>query len=89
MIGFFKSVREDVAAVFENDPAARSYLEVVFCYPGLHAVWAHHMTHWLWQRGFRFLARFGSQVSRLLTSIEILPGAEIGRRLFIDHGMSV
>ncbi|MGA2003745.1 MAG: serine O-acetyltransferase [Terriglobales bacterium] len=89
MISFFKSVREDVAAVFENDPAARSYLEVLICYPGLHAVWSHHVTHWLWRRGFRFLARFGSQVSRLLTSIEIHPGAEIGRRLFIDHGMSV
>lgn len=89
MIGFFKSVREDVRAVFENDPAARSYLEVLLCYPGLHAVWAHHFNHWLWRHGFRFLARFASQVSRLLTSIEIHPGAEIGRRLFIDHGMSV
>jgi len=89
MIGFFRSVREDVAAVFENDPAARSYMEVLFCYPGLHAVWGHHFTHWLWRHGFRFLARFGSQVTRLLTSIEIHPGAEIGRRLFIDHGMSV
>lgn len=89
MIGLLRSVREDVATVFENDPAARSYLEVFTCYPGLHAVWAHHFTHWLWQQGFRFLARFGSQVARLLTSIEIHPGAEIGRRLFIDHGMSV
>lgn len=89
MIGFFKSVREDVDAVFANDPAARSYLEVLFCYPGLHAVWSHHFTHWLWLHRFRFLARFGSQVARLLTSIEIHPGAEIGRRLFIDHGMSV
>jgi len=89
MIGFFRSVREDVAAVFENDPAARSYMEVLFCYPGLHAVWGHHFTHWLWRHDFRFLARFGSQVTRLLTSIEIHPGAEIGRRLFIDHGMSV
>ena len=89
MISFFKSVREDVAAVFENDPAARSYMEVLFCYPGLHAVWAHHFTHWLWTHGFRFLARFVSQIARLLTSIEIHPGAEIGRRLFIDHGMSV
>jgi len=84
-----ESVREDVAAVFENDPAARSYLEVAFCYPGLHAVWAHRATHWLWRHRFRFLARFGSQVVRLFTGIEIHPGAEIGRRLFIDHGMSV
>jgi serine O-acetyltransferase len=89
MIGFFKAVREDVAAVFEIDPAARSYLEVLFCYPGLHAVWMHHATRWLWRHGFRFLARFGSQVARLLTGIEIHPGAKIGRRLFIDHGMSV
>ncbi|MGO9167090.1 MAG: serine O-acetyltransferase, partial [Candidatus Sulfotelmatobacter sp.] len=76
MIGFFKSVREDIAAVFESDPAARSYAEVLFCYPGLHAVWAHHATHWLWQHRFRFLARFGSQVVRLFTGIEIHPGAE-------------
>lgn len=89
MISFFKSVREDVAAVFASDPAARSYFEVLFCYPGLHAVWTHHVTHWLWQHRFRFLARFGSQVARLFTGIEIHPGAEIGRRLFIDHGMSV
>jgi serine O-acetyltransferase len=87
MISFFKSVREDVAAVFESDPAARSYPEVLLCYPGLHAVWMHHMSHWLWRHGFRFPARFGSQVARLLTGIEIHPGAEIGRRLFIDHGM--
>lgn len=89
MTSLFRSVREDIAAVFETDPAARSYLEVLFCYPGLHAVWMHHATHWLWQRGFRFLARLGSQVARLFTGIEIHPGAEIGRRLFIDHGMSV
>src|SRR5208282_1942024 len=89
MTSFFRSVREDVAAVFESDPAARSYLEVLICYPGLHAVWSHHMSHWLWRHGMRFLARFVSQVSRWLTGIEIHPGAEIGRRLFIDHGMGV
>ena len=87
MISFFHAVREDVAAVFESDPAARSYLEVVFLYPGLHAVWAHHLSHWLWRHRMRFLARFVSQVARLFTGIEIHPGAEIGRRLFIDHGM--
>src|SRR5262249_475408 len=87
MISFFKSVREDIGAVFATDPAARSYLEVLFCYPGLHAMWFHHMNHWLWRHNLRFLARFGSQVARLLTGIEIHPGAEIGRRLFIDHGM--
>jgi serine O-acetyltransferase len=87
MISFFKSVREDVTAVFESDPAARSYVEVLVCYPGLHAVWFHHIGHWLWQHDLRFAARFTSQVARLLTGIEIHPGAEIGRRLFIDHGM--
>ena len=89
MTSFVKSVREDIAAVFASDPAARSYFEVLFCYPGLHAVWAHHFTRWLWRHGFRFVARFGSQVARLATGIEIHPGADIGRRLFIDHGMAV
>jgi len=89
MIGFFKSVREDIAAVFERDPAARSYFEVLLCYPGLHALWLHHPIHWLWRHGMRFLARWGSQFARLFTGIEIHPGAEIGRRLFIDHGMGV
>jgi serine O-acetyltransferase len=87
MISFFRSVREDIAAVFESDPAARSYLEVLFLYPGLQSVWAHRLGHWLWLHGMRFLARFISQVARLLTGIEIHPGAELGRRLFIDHGM--
>lgn len=86
MTSFFRSVREDVAAVFASDPAARSYLEVLLLYPGLHAVWAHHLSHWLWRHGMRFLARLNSQIARLLTGIEIHPGAEIGRRLFIDHG---
>jgi serine O-acetyltransferase len=87
MVSFFKSVREDVHAVFESDPAARSYFEVLLLYPGLHAVWMHHLSHWLWRRKLRFLARFSSQVARLFTGIEIHPGAEIGHRLFIDHGM--
>jgi serine O-acetyltransferase len=86
MISFFHSVREDVATVFEADPAARSYLEVLVCYPGLHAVWAHHLSHWLWRHGMRFLARLNSQFARLFTGIEIHPGAELGQRLFIDHG---
>jgi len=89
MVGFFKSVKEDVRAVFERDPAARSLVEVLLCYPGLHAVWAHHWNNWLWRHNLRFLARFCSQWSRLWTGIEIHPGATIGRRLFIDHGMSV
>ncbi|MGA7301273.1 MAG: serine O-acetyltransferase [Candidatus Sulfotelmatobacter sp.] len=87
MTSFFHSVREDIAAVFESDPAARSYLEVLTCYPGLHAVWAHHVSRWLWRHEMRLLARLVSQFARLLTGVEIHPGAEIGRRLFIDHGM--
>jgi serine O-acetyltransferase len=87
LISFLKSVREDIAAVFESDPAARSYFEVLTLYPGLHAVWAHHLSHWLWLHNMRFLARFVSQVARVFTGIEIHPGAELGRRLFIDHGM--
>ena len=87
MISFFRSAREDVAAVFASDPAARSYVEVLFLYPGLHAVWAQRLSHWLWAHHMRFLARFVSQVARVFTGIEIHPGAELGRRLFIDHGM--
>ena len=86
---WFKSVREDIASVFDRDPAARSWLEVLLCYSGLHALWAHRLNHWLWTHHLRLLARFLSQVARLLTGIEIHPGAQIGRRFFIDHGMSV
>ncbi len=86
---FFSSVREDIAAVFDRDPAARSSIEVLLCYPGLHALWFHRLNHWLWRHGFRLLARFLSQVSRFITGIEIHPGASIGRRFFIDHGMGV
>jgi len=89
MTGFFRSVREDVAAVFERDPAARSYLEVLLCYPGLHALWFHRINHWLWRHDLRFLARYFSQWARFFTGIEIHPGAQIGHRLFIDHGMGV
>jgi serine O-acetyltransferase len=89
MIGFFQSVREDIAAVFERDPAARSYFEVLLCYPGLHALWWYRPNHWLWRHRFLLVARFGSQVARWFTGIEIHPGAQIGHRLFIDHGMGV
>jgi serine O-acetyltransferase len=89
MIGFFRSVREDIAAVFERDPAAKSWLEVVTCYPGLHALWAHRINHWLWNLHLHTLARFFSQLARFFTGIEIHPAAQIGRRLFIDHGMGV
>ena len=82
-------MREDVTTVLDRDPAARSRLEVYLCYPGLHAVWFHQINHWLWNRGWLFLARWLSEVSRLFTGIEIHPGARIGRRLFIDHGLGV
>ena len=88
-IGLFRSIAEDIAAVFDRDPAARSYIEVVLCYPGLHALWAHRVNHWLWCHQFRLVARVHSQFIRLLTGIEIHPGAQIGHRLFIDHGMGV
>jgi serine O-acetyltransferase len=82
-------MREDIAVVFEQDPAARSYLEVILTYSGLHAIWAHRIAHALFKRKFYFLARVISQISRFFTGIEIHPGAKIGRRLFIDHGMGV
>ena len=88
-MGFLASVREDIRSVFERDPAATSTIGVLLCYPGLHAVWAHHFNHWLWKRNWRVVARFMSQAVRFWTGIEIHPGAQIGRRLFIDHGMGV
>jgi serine O-acetyltransferase len=87
--GFVYRLNEDIATVLERDPAARSRLEVVFCYSGLHAIWAHRVSHWLWRRKARILARLWSQAARFFTGIEIHPGAEIGKRLFIDHGMGV
>lgn len=84
-----KTLRDDIQSVFERDPAARSTLEVLLCYPGLHAVWGHRLSHWLWQHGARTLARWFSHLMRFLTGIEIHPGAKIGSRLFIDHGMGV
>jgi serine O-acetyltransferase len=75
--------------VFARDPAARSVWEVMTCYPGLHALWGHRVSHWLWTNGFHWLARFNSHLARWLTGIEIHPGARIGRRFFIDHGMGV
>ncbi len=85
----FERIREDVLTVFRNDPAARTLLEVIFCYPGLHAVIVHRMAHFLWKMQFRFWARFLSHVNRAFTGIEIHPGARIGRRVFIDHGMGI
>jgi serine O-acetyltransferase len=85
----FTRLKEDIACVFERDPAAQSVLEVVTTYPGFHAVLIHRASHFFWQSNFRWLARFMSHVSRWLTGIEIHPGAQIGRRFFIDHGMGV
>src|SRR5271163_2875383 len=82
-------IREDVNTVLERDPAAKSRLEIFLCYAGLHAVWFYRINHWLWNHGFFLLARWLSQVARLLTGIEIHPGATLGRRLFIDHGLGV
>ncbi len=85
----FQRLREDIETVFARDPAARSWLEVIFCYPGLHALWLHRIAHCLWRHKLRFLARLVSHINRLLTNIEIHPGAKIGRRFFIDHGAGV
>lgn len=85
----FTRIREDIACVFERDPAARSTWEVVTCYPGFHALLIHRFAHRLWRIKLRWLARFVSHVSRFLTGIEIHPGAKVGRRVFIDHGMGV
>ncbi|MGG3801505.1 serine O-acetyltransferase [Metabacillus fastidiosus] len=85
----FRMMKEDIDVVFEQDPAARSHFEVILTYSGLHAIWAHRIAHAFYKRKFFFLARSVSQVSRFFTGIEIHPGAKIGRRLFIDHGMGV
>lgn len=85
----WRTLKSDVDAIFERDPAARSRFEVLLCYPGLHAVMFHRIAHALWERNWRVSARFLSQIGRWLTGIEIHPGARIGRRLLIDHGMGV
>ncbi|HEY8393593.1 MAG TPA: serine O-acetyltransferase [Thermaerobacter sp.] len=87
--GLLERLREDVQVVFERDPAARSVLEVILCYPGLHALWLHRIAHWFYRRRLYLIARLISHFGRWLTGIEIHPGARIGRRCFIDHGMGV
>ena len=82
-------IKEEIAVVFERDPAARNTWEVITCYPGFHAMLVHRLSHRLWRSGFNWLARFVSHLGRGLTGIEIHPGAQIGRRFFIDHGMGV
>ncbi|MFZ0369414.1 serine O-acetyltransferase [Halobacillus alkaliphilus] len=88
-MGLFKMFKEDVDVVFDQDPAARSYVEVILTYSGLHSIWAHRIAHAFYKKKFFFLARVISQLSRFFTGIEIHPGAKIGRRFFIDHGMGV
>lgn len=84
-----KNLREEIDATLRRDPAARSRLEVVLCYPGFHAILCHRLAHWFWQRNWLLAGRFLSHCGRILTGIEIHPGARIGRRFFIDHGMGV
>jgi serine O-acetyltransferase len=88
-MGVVSRVREDIQAVFDRDPAARTKLEVVLLYPGLHAIWAHRVAHWLWEHNCKLPGRIVSEFARFITGIEIHPGAKIGRRLFIDHGMGI
>ncbi len=85
----FNTIHEDVQSVLDRDPAARTVLEVLLCYPGLYAIWAHRLTHRLWRSGFKLIARCFAHLMRMLTGIEIHPGAIIGRSFFIDHGMGV
>ena len=84
-----KSLIDEIDSVIARDPAARSRLEVVFTYPGFHAIQIHRLSHWLWDHRFCFVGRLFSHIGRLLTGVEIHPGAKIGKRRFIDHGMSV
>lgn len=85
----FDRIKEDIDTVFSNDPAAKSTIEVILCYPGLHALWFHRIAHWFWIKNHKLIGRFLSHINRFLTGIEIHPGAQIGRRFFIDHGMGV
>jgi serine O-acetyltransferase len=87
--GVLTTLRRDINAVLQRDPAARSRLEIVLGYPGLHALWGYRLAHWLWQHGFKLMGRLLSQLVRSLTGIEIHPAAQIGQGLFIDHGMGV
>lgn len=89
MIRIFKALREDIQTAFAKDPAARTVFEVTLCYPGLHAIWFHRIIHLLWKRRMKLLARSLSHINRFLTGVEIHPGAQIGRRFFIDHGSGV
>ena len=85
----FEQIKEDISVVFERDPAARTRWEILTTYPGVHALLAHRLSHWVWRQRFYWLARLSSHLARWLTGIEIHPGAVIGRRVFIDHGFGV
>ncbi len=85
----FRRMRDDIQSIFGRDPAARSVLEILVCYPGLHAIWGYRVAHWLWAHQLKLAARWVSHLTRALTGIEIHPGAKIGPRFFIDHGMGV
>ncbi len=85
----FARLREDILSVFDRDPAARSFWEVLTCYPGIHALMFHRLANWFWRNRLRWMARYSAHISRFLTGIEIHPGATVGRRFFIDHGMGV
>lgn len=89
MIRLIERLREDVQAVLERDPAARGALEAILFSPGMHALWMHRLNHWLWRANFKFLARILAHLTRMLTGVEIHPGARIGRRVVIDHGMGI
>ena len=88
-MGWWTTIKRDIDVVFDRDPAARSSIEVIFCYPGFHAILLHRLSNWLWGRRLFFLARLASHINRFLTGIEIHPGAQIGPGFFIDHGMGV
>jgi len=85
----FARLREDILSVFDRDPAARSFWEVLTCYPGIHALMFHRLANWFWRNQLRWMARYAAHISRFLTGIEIHPGAKIGKRLVIDHGMGI
>ena len=85
----FKTIKNDISVIFEKDPAAKNIVEVMLCYPGLHALWGYRVSHWFYKKGFFMAARIISETARFFTGIEIHPGAEIGKRFFIDHGMGV
>ncbi|MFN7035271.1 MAG: serine O-acetyltransferase EpsC [Bellilinea sp.] len=89
MFEWIRTMQEDIRSALERDPAARSRLEILLAYPGIHALWLHRVAHFLWKRNFKLPARWLSHLNRFLTGIEIHPGAKIGKRLFIDHGMGV